>query len=170
MSVCVASHTCRFAGLLSQPFLLTLGLMNAQAAATETLATHVAGVDLGAPTALEGTPRGRLGLGCDSPCQWAICTAANIPCWCCSGLLLHGRTVTLLQAAAEVACCSALALRHLHMTAVTDPQQACLARPVRLDKIWWCWARVWCGPAIPDSLLDNGVHVSSFELHATQCD
>lgn len=57
--------TCRFGSLLSQPLLLALGLMNAQAAATETLPTHVAGVDLGAtPTHLGRTPQCRLGLGC----------------------------------------------------------------------------------------------------------
>lgn len=51
------TFTCRFGSLLCKPLLLALGLMDAQAAATEALATHVAGVDLGAPRSLGPGPQ-----------------------------------------------------------------------------------------------------------------
>lgn len=55
-------RTCWFSSLLSEPFLLTLRLVNAQAASTKSLPTHVAGIDLGAPHSLGLYP-------CPSPCS-----------------------------------------------------------------------------------------------------
>jgi len=95
--------------LLSKPLLLTLGLMNAQTAAAETLTTHVAGVYLGTPSPLRPTPQCRLGLG--GRCHGTVCIP-RVCCWCCK-LFPGCRAVSLLHAAGHVTCCGALALCHL---------------------------------------------------------
>ena len=96
------SFTCGFGSLLCKPLLLALGLMDTQAASTEALAAHVAGVDLGAPQSLG------LGPPCCTPSragrlsEWVSCLC------CCIESLLHQRTGCFLGAAADSCCGLAL--------------------------------------------------------------